>query len=267
MKTAWILVPALFFLIASSSVFPQTSDEELKLGVAAYKENRYEQAMQHFEKAVVLDPENINAHMYLATANLSQYIPGVDSEDNINYAEKAIAQYQRVLDLNSNTEQRVNSAKGIAFAYLNMKKWDDARKYYQMASDMDPNDPENFYSMGVIDWTKCYQPRMEGRAVLDMKPDQHLSSKNPKQKKLCDELRATNWSVIEDGMTNLDKAIQLRPAYDDAMAYMNLMYRERADLECDDPASRARDLKTADEWVDKALAAKRAIEEKADRPK
>ena len=64
-------------------------------------------------------------------------------------------------------------------------------------------------------------------------------------------------------MTSLDKAIQLRPGYDDAMAYMNLMYRERADLECDDLASRAQDLKTADEWVDKTLAAKKVKAEKS----
>jgi hypothetical protein len=29
------------------------------------------------------------------------------------------------------------------------------------------------------------------------------------------------------------KAINLRPDYDDAMAYRNLMYREKADVECD----------------------------------
>ena len=57
MKVAWILVPALFFAISNCPVFCQTSDDELKLGVAAYKENRYEQAMQHFEKAVELDPD------------------------------------------------------------------------------------------------------------------------------------------------------------------------------------------------------------------
>jgi hypothetical protein len=54
----------------------------------------------------------------------------------------------------------------------------------------------------------------------------------------------------------------LRPDYDDAMAYLNLMYREKADVECDDPAQRAADLKTADEWVDKTMAAKRAKAEK-----
>jgi ABC-type sulfate transport system substrate-binding protein len=95
-----------------------------------------------------------------------------------------------------------------------------------------------------------------------MQPDQHLSSKNPEQKKVCDELQARNWSVIEDGISKLDKAIQLRAEYDDAMAYMNLMYRERADLECADAAARNRDLKTADDWVDKVMATKKAKAEK-----
>jgi len=99
---------------------------------------------------------------------------------------------------------------------------------------------------------------MEARARLGMQPDQNLSVENAEQKKLCDELRAENSSVIEDGISMLDKAIQLRLDYDDAMAYMNLMYRERADLQCADPVARSRDLKTADDWVDKAMAAKQA---------
>ena len=60
----------------------------------------------------------------------------------------------------------------------------------------------------------------------------------------------------------LQKALDLRPDYDDAMAYLNLMYREKADLECDDPAARAADLKTADEWVDKTMATKKTKAEK-----
>ena len=44
---------------------------------------------------------------------------------------------------------------------------------------------------------------------------------------------------------------------------MNLMYRERADIECEDEAARAADLKTADQWVDKAMQAKQARAAKA----
>ena len=264
MKVSLILVSALLFV--SASAFSQTSDDEFKLGVAAYKSNHYEEAVRHFEKATELAPDNINAHMYLATSYVSQYIPGVDSDDNKSVAERAILQYQKVLDLNAKNDQKVNSAKGIAYLHLNMKNWDKAREYYQMASDLAPGDPEPYYSIGVIDWIQCYQRRMEERARLSMHPDQHLSSKNPEQKKVCDELQARNWSLIEDGISKLDKALDLRPEYDDAMAYMNLMYREKADLECTDAAARNRDLKTADEWVDKTLETKRANAEKANRP-
>jgi tetratricopeptide (TPR) repeat protein len=204
----------------------------------------------------------INARMYLATAYVSQYIPGVDSPDNLRTAQQAIDEYQKVIDANPGRDQKVNSAKGIAYLYLNMKKFDDAKKFYRMASEVDPNDPEPYYSVGVIDWTACYQPRMEERAKLGLKPEEHLSAKNKDQKKACEDLKEKNGPIIQEGIDSLNKAIELRPDYDDAMAYMNLMYRERADVECDDEAARAEDLKTADNWVDKTLATKKLKAEK-----
>jgi hypothetical protein len=47
------------------------------------------------------------------------------------------------------------------------------------------------------------------------------------------------------------------------MAYLNLMYRERADLDCDDLAARAEDLATADHWVDETLRVKKLKAEKS----
>jgi tetratricopeptide (TPR) repeat protein len=236
--------------------------DQLNKGVSSYKNAHYEEAINHFQQAVELDPSLLNARMYLATAYAQQYIPAVDSPDNVRMAQQAIEQYQKVLDSNPAREQKVNSAKGIAYLYLNMKKFDDAKKYYRMASDVDPNDPEPYYSVGVIDWTASYQPRMEERAKLGMKPEENLNPKNKDQKKVCGELKQKNMPSISEGIDSLNKAIQLRSDYDDAMAYMNLMYREKADVECDDLAARAEDLKTADSWVDKTLATKKAKAEK-----
>jgi tetratricopeptide (TPR) repeat protein len=237
--------------------------DQLNKGVESYKASHYEQAIDHFQKAVQLDPSLINARMYLATAFVSQYIPGVDSPDNLRTAQQAIDEYQKVIDANPARDQKVNSAKGIAYLYLNMKKFDDAKKYYRLASDTDPNDPEPYYSVGVIDWTASYQPRMERRAALGLKPEEHLNPKDKEQKKACAELKDKNTPAIQEGIESLNKAIQLRPDYDDAMAYMNLMYREKADVECDDLAARAEDLKTADHWVDETLRVKKAKAEKA----
>jgi len=236
--------------------------DQLNKGVQAYKNTHYEEAIQHFQQAVELDPKLLNARLYLATAYVGQYIPGVDSPENIRVAEEAIKQFQQVIDDKPSREQKVNSAKGIASLYFNMKKFDEAKKYNHMVSDLDPNDADPYYSIGVIDWTESYAPRMEERAKLGMKPEEHLNPKNKDQKKVCDELRQKNMPVIQEGIDNLKKAIDLRPDYDDAMAYMNLMYREKADIECDDLAARAEDLKTADSWLDKNLAVRKAKAEK-----
>jgi tetratricopeptide (TPR) repeat protein len=233
--------------------------DQLNKGVASYKNARYEEAIDHFQQAVTLDPSLLNARLYLATAYAQQYIPGVDAEDNNRLGQQAVDQYKAVLERDPKS---INSVKGIAYIYLQMKKFEDAKAYYRKALEIDPNDPEPYYSVGVIDWTQTYQPRMEERAKLGMKPDEQLNPKDKNQKKSCDELKQKNWANIQDGIDALNKALQLRPDYDDAMAYMNLMYREKADVECDDLAARAADLKTADEWVDKTMATKKAKAEK-----
>ncbi|HKW25148.1 MAG TPA: tetratricopeptide repeat protein, partial [Terriglobales bacterium] len=178
--------------------------------------------------------------------------------DNNRNAEQAIDQYKQVLGRNPTREQQINSVKGIAYLYLQMKKFDQAKEYYRKASQIDVNDPESYYSVGVIDWTQCYQPRMEERAKLGLKPDESL-----KDKKVCQHLKDINGANVQDGIDALNKALQLRPDYDDAMAYMNLMYREKADTECETPEQQTADLKTADDWVDKTMATKKAKAAKA----
>lgn len=46
---------------------------------------------------------------------------------------------------------------------------------------------------------------------------------------------------------------------------MNLMYRERADAQCENPAAREADLKTADDWVDKTMATKKIKAKEAEK--
>jgi len=251
-----VVFAAALALLATTSCAKLQARDHLNKGVQAYKNAKYETAIEQFQQSVALDPSLINARLYLATALAQQYIPGADTPDNNKYAEQAIEQYQIVLDKDP---RNINSIKGIAYLYLQMKKFDLAKEFYKKASNADPNDPEPYYSVAVIDWTQTYQPRQEERAKLGMKPDDPLPAKD---KKVCAALREKNMPDVEEGIANLNKALQLRPDYDDAMAYMNLMYRERADIQCDDKEALAADLKTADEWVDKTMATKKAKAEK-----
>jgi Tetratricopeptide repeat len=233
--------------------------DQLNKGVQSYKNAKYEEAIDHFQNAVSLDPGLLNARLYLATAFAQQYIPGADTPDNNKMAEQAIDQYKEVL---KRDPKNINSDKGIAYLYLQMKKFDQAKEYYRKATELDPNDPEPYYSVGVIDWTQSYQPRQEARAKLGLKPEEPFPTKDKKERQECEDLKQKNSGFVQDGIDSLNKALQLRPDYDDAMAYMNLLYREKADYECGDAAARSADLKTADEWVDKTMAVKKAKAEK-----
>lgn len=228
--------------------------DQLNKGVASFKNLRYEQATEHFKKAVELDPALQNAKLYLAAAYFAQYIPGVESADNVKYANLAIDQYNAVLQKDQNN---INSIKGIAILDLQMKKFDEAKQYYRKAIEVDPNDPEAYYSVGVIDWTEAFQPRTEARNKLGLRPEEAL-----KDKKLCAKLREDSSAVIQEGMDSLNKAIQLRPDYDDAMVYLNLLYREKADRECDMPEQAAADTKAANDLSDKVLEVRKIRAEK-----
>jgi len=259
MKTTSKLLVALaagLILLLGTGCNKLKARDHLNKGVQAYKNAKYEQAIDHFQQAVSLDPSLINARLYLATAYAQQYIPGADTPDNNRMGEQAIDQYKQVLQVDP---KNIGSVKGIAYLYLQMNKIDMAKEYYKKASELDPNDPEPYYSVAVIDWTQTYQPRQEERAKLGMKPDDSLPSKD---KKVCAMLKDKNWATVQDGIDNLNKALQLRPDYDDAMAYMNLMYRERADIQCDDAEARTADLKAADDWLDKNMATRKAKAEK-----
>jgi tetratricopeptide (TPR) repeat protein len=232
-----------------------TARAELNQGVAAYRDARYEEAEDHLRKAIAADPGLTKAHLYLATTYTQDFIPGDGTAENIRFFELATEQYSMVLAQNP---KQMEAIKGLAGLYLQMKKFDDAKLYYYKVLGLEPNDAGSYYAVGVIDWSQSFQPRMEERAKLGLKPDQPLNNRE-----VCERLRAVNSANIAEGIDNLSRALALRPDYDDAMAYMNLMYREKADLECGDPAARAKDEKTADDWVDKTLAVKRVRAETA----
>ena len=233
--------------------------DQLNKGVQAYKNANYDQAIDHFRNAVGLDDDLKVAKLYLATAYAQQYVPGVDTPENRRMAQQAIDEYTAVLDKDPSS---VNSLKGIAYLYMNMKDWDKSREYYKKAIGIDPNDPELYYSLGVISWTQAYKDAAELKAKSNLKVDDPFKGKG--DQKSCDELRSKDGAVVDEGIQMLRTAVEKRQDYDDAMVYLNLLYRRKAnDFSCDDPAAMASLVRTANDWSDRAMAArKKKAEEK-----
>ncbi len=232
--------------------------DQLNKGVQAYKSANYEQAIDHFRNAVRLDPQLKVAKLYLATAYTSQYVPGVETKENIAMAEQAVEQYKAVL---AEDAQNVTSLKGIAYLYMQMKRFDEAREYYKKSIAADPNDPDVYYSIGVLDWTAVYKDTADRKSKEGLKIDDEMKGK--RDTKLCADIKAANGDRADEGLSMLQNAMQKRQDYDDAMVYVNLIYLRKADMECNDAEVRAQDRKMSEEWSNKAMDARKRKQEAA----
>jgi len=63
--------------------------------------------------------------------------------------------------------------------------------------------------------------------------------------------------MLQDGIDNLNKALSIDKNYDDAMSYMNLVIRQRADL-LDTKEEYNQQIEVANNWVQKSLDTKKA---------
>src|SRR5260370_11354256 len=88
-----------FTLTAQDSITSAEWRNWLNRGVEAYKSARYREAVDYFQKSVDLKPTEVSPHLYLATALMSQYIPGAESRANLDYARNAETEFNIVLQL------------------------------------------------------------------------------------------------------------------------------------------------------------------------
>ncbi len=229
--------------------------DELNKGVAQYKSAKFERAIEHFKRAIELDPELLNARVYLATAYASQYIPGAPSEENIRMGEQAIREFEKVLEVDPNN---LSAIDGIGSLLFNMggnpfkpELLRRSREFHMRHIEIKPDDPEPYYWVGVIDWTLAYRANKELRAEYNNRnPRRQVKDADPLPLSLRDDFAQLHGEVVDEGIRHLEKAIELNPQYDDAMAYLNLLYRQKAD-QVTSEAEREQYIAKAEALVDK----------------
>jgi tetratricopeptide (TPR) repeat protein len=247
---------ALLILAASLSGCSKLKARDLlNKGVAAYKEAQYDAAIIDFQKAKELDPGLMNARLYLATAYASQYIPGAPSEQNVRLGTAAVNEFKEVLQLDSKNISAIDGIGSILFQMAGVpydpKKFEESKSYHQKHIELKPDDPEPYYWIGVIDWTLAFRGNAELRAAYNKS---NIRKQVRDDDPLPPAVRAVYvekyGSLVDEGITDLQKAIQLRSDYDDAMAYLNLLYRRKADM-VESADERASLKKQADDLIDK----------------
>ncbi len=237
------------------------SRDHLNQGVQAFRNAKYSDAVEHFKTAIALDPDNPNAQLYLATAYMSQWIPGATSPENERMAQMATEGFAKVLEKNPTDATALASLASIAYQEASslppdqkVAKLDEAAKWNKKLIEADPKNKEAYYYLGVIAWAKWYPQWITARLNVHMKPEDPGPLKDKKAKA---ELSAQYTPIIDDGIANLNKALDIDKEYEDAMVYLSLLIREKADL-LDSADDYKKQIEIADNWQQKALDTKKA---------
>ena len=251
---AWTALVLVVVLFGAAGCDKLKARDQLNKGVAAFKNGQYDASVENFKQAKDLDPTLLNARLYLATAYATEYIPGAPSDDNIRLANQAIAEFQDVLSVDPNNTSAID---GIGSLLYNMagtpftpEKFEQSKQYHMKHIAINPNDPEPYYWVGVIDWTLAYRGNATMRQAYNVQnPKKQLKDIDPLPDKLRTDFAQQYGTMVDEGLKMIEKAVELRSDYADAMAYQNLLLRQKADQS--DAATRKSLEDQADALLDK----------------
>jgi tetratricopeptide (TPR) repeat protein len=237
----------------------------LNKGVAAFSNGQYDASIEAFKQAKELDPDLLNARLYLATAYATEYIPGAPSDENIRIGEQAVAEFHDVLNYDPNNIAAIDGIGSILFQLAGTpfqpEKFQESQQYHQTHLSLQPNDPEPYYWVGVVNWTLAYRGNAGLRQQYNVEnPRRQVRETDPLPESLRGEFIQQFGQTVDEGLSMLDKAVQLRPDYADAMAYQSLLLRQKADMS--DATARAEIEKQADDLLEKVKLIKQQAAEK-----
>jgi len=203
-----------------------------------YEKQQYAAALKMYEKARKIDNSFPDLDRMVAYCNIGLYKPEADDPQNEKYADAAIRELQGYLKkrpadtvarealinmfLNANRISQaidyfrnyldahpadLDSVKSIATLYAKQGNFAESLNWYEKITLIDSKNPESQYVLGVV----LYE----------------TVAKNPPADP------AEKLALIEKGKTVLQKAIDMRPDYFEAMAYLNLLFRQQALVETD----------------------------------
>jgi len=236
--------------------------DNLNKGVNSFRSGQYTAAADDFKTAIDLDPDLPSARLYLATAYMTQWVPGSESPDNVRNMNAALQEFNTSLNANLDGKQKLIAMESLASIYYQKKDYAAAEDWQKKVIAADPKNKEAYYTLGVIAWSEFVPSWREARSTQGIRPedpgplkDAKPAGKNKKaapEPDLKAELKAKYWPILTNGIEDEKKALEIDPDYENAMSYMNLLIRYRADLE-DTKEQYLADAKESDNWVQKYL--------------
>jgi tetratricopeptide (TPR) repeat protein len=259
MKKVLCLIAALTLALSSLGCTKIRARMEIKAANEAYQKEDYAGALPHYQKARQIDPSFPDLDRLVGYSEIGLYVPDDKSANNEKHADRAILELNGYLQkrpddriardalinmyLNANrTSQAIDyfrhyleshpadleAVKSIATLYAKQGDFNESLNWYQKITLLDSKNPEAFYIFGVV----CYEK----------------VSKNPPADV------AQKMDIINRGKDALQHAIDMKSDYAEAMAYLNLLWRQQALVDAlTDPVKAQADVAQADAIRNKTM--------------
>lgn len=191
---------------------------ELNAAARAYADGKFEEAQAHSEKALLLDPQNRAAPMFVARTIHAQYKPGDFTPENVEKARQAIAAYQRLLERTPNDDE---AYKAVAYLYSAIKEEELLREWVlQRAGNVsvaDDKRAEAFVVLASKDWDCSYRITEvpANKIIVGTKNEARVTYQMPDDRLQFEKAKECANRALE--MANM--AISLTPENESAWSY------------------------------------------------
>ncbi len=236
MRSLPVLLVLVFFG-ACQPVDDVRARHQLRNGNLAYLRGEYESAVRSYERVLRLAPQHAQAQLNTGYSLMAMLRSATDSVDRQRLADRALESLSRVASLDPQdglpdrdelhqymltllldsgqreraielleervaTREDVSSIQMISDLYLEAGAIQQALVWRERCVAVAPERFESHYSLGVFAW------RISHFGLSTHAEDSHRA--------------------VDRGLAALDAALELKPDYAEALAYKNLLYREKA---------------------------------------
>lgn len=267
-----IALPVLFALLVLPTLAGCNKIQaraELKKGNTYYQQESYTKALDQYSQGLELDPDATFAWRSLGLTALALYRPGDENPQNVKYGNQAIEAFEKYL---ADYPDDSKVQEYLMTMYVNTKRFNDALDYIDQqiqvsqsegrtdrAAELQTYKIKVLTQMGRIDqaWALAQQTQGEKRAEMLYSVGVAAWDKAYNDPTFD---AVTREKIVDTGLQAIDAAVKAREDYFEAMAYYNLLYREKAKLALD-ANQRIEYTAKADEWQKRAIEVRKKQQE------
>jgi tetratricopeptide (TPR) repeat protein len=182
------------------------------MGTALQKQNRLEEAIEAYKKAIELRPDYAEANNNIGVALQAQ-----------NRPEEAIEAYKKAIELRPDD---ANTYYNMGIALQAQNKLEEAIEAYKKAIVIMPDDANTYYNMGIaLQAQNKLEEAIEAyKKAIAIKPDDANTYYNM-------GIAFKEQGKLEEAVEAQSKAIELRPDYAEAYNNMGIVLQEQGKLD------------------------------------